>query len=475
VSEGNRRLAFVVLLVVVFVGVAVVDRVAPRPTPTVQNATDVTRSVALVASAGVQSAAWYCAGGSGTVGAGSSSAIVLVNTTAQPVRGSVDWTLPNGSSASGAVNASVTVPAWTTITVSGGAPDAAATVMLRGGGVGAWEQVTGPSGWSVAPCAAASSPQWYFATGSTRSGDALTVSLYNPDATDAVVDIDLLTSTEGALAPAAYQGIDLPAGALVVENIGDHVQDDPSIAATVTALSGSFVAYERQSTGQAGATGLSMVLGTPRPAPRCSFALSTDASGGSVTFHLLNPAKRVATVTAAVGLAHGAAVPFRLTVPPGATAALPMASQTRVPPDTPYSLILYSSVGIVAARSTVGPGGSPSPQSGTTPAVGFGARRWLLPPVKVPGGSVWYLAVTDLAGRPVTLAARSLGPGGGSPVRAVLSTVSPQAPVFVGPDPGASIGSTALEVVASGPVVAELVARPSGAPGVVAVPALAIG
>jgi Family of unknown function (DUF5719) len=473
VTEGKRRLAFVVLLVVVFVGVAVVDRAAPRPAPSVASATQETLEVAQVAATDVESAAWYCAGGPGTVGAGSSSALVLVNSTGRPVDGSVAWASP--STASGAGSASVTVPAWTTITVPGTAPDAAATVTLRGGGVGAWEQVTGPSGWSVVPCAAASAPQWYFAAGSTRNGDALTLSLYNPDATDAVVDIDLLTSTGGALAPAAYQGIDLPAGALVVENIGDHVQNDPSVAATVTALSGSLVAYERQSTGQPGTTGLSVVLGTPRPAQRCAFALSTDATGGSVTFDLLNPASHAATVTAAVGLAHGAAVPFRLTVPAGSTAALAMAKQTRVPPDTPYSLSLSSSVGIVAARTTVGPGGSPAPQAGTTPAAGYGARRLLLPPLDVPGTSVWYLAVTDLAGTPVTLAVRSLGRRGASPVHGIPPTVSPGAPVFVGPDPGALLGSSALEVVASGPVAAELVAHPSGAPGVVAVAALALG
>jgi hypothetical protein len=471
VSDGGRRLFLVVVLVAVFGGIAVVDRVVGRSPESLASAPAPALATQRVAPAGVESAAWYCAGGTAP-GGEADPTVLLANTGARSVSG----TVTSASAGSAPSSAPVTVPARGSTEVHlTGAADVAASVVLDGGGVGAWLRVTGPAGWSVAPCASAPAGQWYFPHGSTRTGDAMALALYNPSATDAVVDITLLTSTGGVVAPAAYQGIDVAPGSVVVENVGDHVQNDPSIAAEAVAVSGTFVAFERQTTAQPGAGGLSLVQGAPGSATTWAFAQSTDRSGGSVTYTVLNPSAQSARVSVSIGLQHGSAAPLTLSVAPQSTVRLSAGDQTRIPVDTPYSLTFASGVGIVVGREVDAPAGGSAPLVGINRAVSPGATRWLVPKVPAPGTGAWYLAVANVAGRPVTLTVRSLSGSGWSTVPGVAGRVAPGQPVMIGPNPGSPIGTTVLEVTASGPVAVQLDAAPAGAPGVVVIPALALG
>ena len=125
----------------------------------------------------------------------------------------------------------------------------AVAVVLDGGGVAVSQSVQSPLGWSMAPCAPSTATDWYFAHGATSQGGGLVLSLFNPAATDAVVNVSLVSSTAGYLAPAAYQGVDIAPGSLVTENIGDHAPDDDAIATEVSTLSGAVVATELESVG----------------------------------------------------------------------------------------------------------------------------------------------------------------------------------------------------------------------------------
>ncbi len=73
----------------------------------------------------------------------------------------------------------------------------AAAVVLDGGGVAVSESVQSPLGWGMAPCAPSTAADWYFAHGATAQGGGLILSLFNPTATDAVVDVALVSSTRG--------------------------------------------------------------------------------------------------------------------------------------------------------------------------------------------------------------------------------------------------------------------------------------
>ncbi len=140
----------------------------------------------------------------------------------------------------------------------------ASTVVLDGGGVGVSQVTSGPLGLTTAPCASATSSHWYFADASTAQGSTLTLSLFNPTDTIAVVDVSFV-SASGVTAPPAYQGIDVPGDSLVVENVGVHVQDDPAFATEVTTLSGAVVAAETEAAGQSGNGGPSILLGATHP------------------------------------------------------------------------------------------------------------------------------------------------------------------------------------------------------------------
>src|SRR5674476_715809 len=133
------------------------------------------------------------------------------------------------------------------------AGDVATSFVFAGGGVAANQVVTGTGGWSTAPCASQIATSWYFAGGSTTAGNALTLDLFNPTSTDAVINVSFLTNS-GIITPSAYQGLVVPAGQIVAENVEDFVQNQPEIATLVSAQSTAIVADEVQqwSTGPTG-------------------------------------------------------------------------------------------------------------------------------------------------------------------------------------------------------------------------------
>jgi hypothetical protein len=361
----------------------------------------------------------------------------------------------------------------------------AAAVVLDGGGVAVSESVQSPLGWSMAPCSQTTAGAWYFAHGATAQGGGLILSLFNPTASDAVVNIALVSATAGFLAPAAYQGIDVPAGSLVTENIGDHAPDDDAIATEVTTLSGAVVASELESSGKPGDGGLSLTLGSPAPAPQWVFPQSTGLTGATVAFHVLNPTDQPAVVSVAVGLSQGAAAePLTMHVPAQSLATLVSENETRIPPSGPYALT-FTSTGtgtgtgtgkgrvarIVVSRSVIAPAGVPPPvpEIGDVVGVPGGSRRWLVGSVVPPGSAAWALAVVDLGGKAATV--RILTPRGRAIPGQAVRHVDPRSPLVVGPNPGPQFGTAPFEVVASQPVAVELDALPVAEPGVVVVPA----
>jgi len=483
VTVALRRVLMIALLVLVLVGTGVADRLVGRTSSPAAPARDALSTVRVARGVATESSAWFCAGGSGAQG-GAPATIVLTNGGPGPVHGTLTAvtasTSPTQAPWAGARTVAVTVPASGQMTVGatqlGSSGLIAAAVVLDGGGVAVSEVVQSPLGWSMAPCAPSTAPDWYFAHGATAVGGGLVLSLFNPTATDAVVDVALVSSTAGFTAPAAYQGIDVPPGSLITENIGDHAPDDPAIATEVSTLSGGVVATELESVGSSGDGGLSLTLGSPAPAPVWAFPQSTGIPGATVAFHVLNPTTRTAVVSVAVGLSQGAgAEPLTLHVPPQSLATLTGESETRIPTGAPYSLVFTSpGTGIVVSRQVTAPAGSPAgiPESGDVPGVPGGSSHWLVPGLVAPGTQAWALAVVDLGTRAATI--RITTPGGrpiaGQPPR----TVEPGSPLVIGPTPGLPFVATPFEVAAGEPVAVELDVLPVAEAGVVVVPSFAI-
>jgi hypothetical protein len=342
----------------------------------------------------------------------------------------------------------------------------ASSFNFAGGGVVASELVSGPAGWSTAPCASQLSPQWAFAGGSTTAGNVLTLSLFNPAATDSVVNIMFLTPA-GRVAPQAYQGLAIPPGALVEENVGDFVQNDAAIATLVTSESGTLVSSEFQQWSSAATTGLSLRLGAPALSTTWRFAQTTAGSGSTVDLYLANPGSSAVTATLTVGLSEGSVVPRRVVLAPQSIVTLSASGTSHLPQQVPFALTITSAVPIVAGRSVQTASTAVAPTWGSSSGTVTVAGRWLVP---APGTTA--NPGTATAG----VASLAVANPGRSEVRVQVFRLDGSRPVAafdVAPGRMAVLGPTQvgglvpLVVSSSHPVYVEEDSGPSGAPGVV--------
>jgi len=475
VSDTVRRAVLILGVLAVLVGLGVASDSGGGGVASAASKPDeaFTASGLGVTPSGAESSAWFCAGGTGA-GGDAPSTMIFTNATPRPVTGTVT-TVPLGAAAS---STPVLVPADTQEAV-GPTPVAtgvplASTVVLSGGGVGVSQVVTSPLGVSSAPCASSTAGSWYFADGSTAGGDTLSLTLFNPTDTDAVVNVTFVSSG-GVLAPPAYQGIEVPGNSLAVENVGLHVRNQAHVATAVVALSGAVVATETEVAGTAGDGGTSVVLGAQSPASTWTFAQNTDVAGGTIAFHVFNPSARLARVTVWIGLEQGVAEPLVLRVAAQSIVALDPARVPRIPGGVPFSVTFVSAggVGIVVDRQMSSPAGTGPPERGRVQAVPGGADRWLLPTGDPPSTAVESLSVVNLNQAPAIVTLLMSSPRG-------LVTVPGfrhrrlrfGSPLIVTPTPGSPIGSVPLELVASAPVAVEVDGLPTGSAGVAVIPAL---
>jgi hypothetical protein len=342
----------------------------------------------------------------------------------------------------------------------------ASSFTFAGGGVVASELVSGPGGWSTAPCASQLSPHWAFAGGSTASGNTLTLSLFNPAATDSVVNVTFLTPS-GLVTPQAYQGLAIPPGGLVEENVGDFVQNDAAIATLVTAESGALVSTEFQQWSSAATAGVSLRLGAPDLSTTWRLAQTTVASGSTVDLYLANPGSTAGTATLAVGLSEGSVVPRRVVLPPQSIVTLSTSGTAHLPQQVPFALTITSTVPIVAGRSVQAAPTATAPTWGSSSATVTVAGRWLVPAAGTPGdpgtadAGVVSLAVANPGGSEARVQVFRLK--GSRPV--ATFDVAPGRIAVLGPTQ--VTGLVPMVVSSSRPVDVEEDSGPSGAPGVV--------
>ena len=455
----------VVAVVVIAVGVALVSSAFPAtgapPAPSTFDGVP-------VSPAGSYSSSAFCAAGAGDA---ASTTIFLTNSTPAVVSGVMTSVGPSpGGGSPSTVTRQVAVPALGSAAVNPAVGlrqgSTASSLLFLGGGVVVNQAVSGPGGWSMAPCASQTASQWYFAGGSTTAGNTMTLALFDPAAPEAVVNVSFVTSS-GVIAPQPYQGLVVAPGHLVVENVGDFVQNAADIATVVTAQSGSLVSTEFQQSSQGAGGGLALRLGSPALSTAWHFAQTTTRPGGTVDFDLANPGASAATATVSVGLSAASVVPRRVVIPPLSIGVFNASGTTGLPQQIPYSVTVTSSVPIVVGRAALAAGGSPAPRWGSSSGTVTTATRWLVPGPGIPHvpgtdhASVASLAVAD----PGTSAARVevTTLGGSRPV--AVFTVAPDQVTVLGPK---LVGGLApLSVVSSQPVNVEEDATPSGAPGVV--------
>jgi hypothetical protein len=463
--ERGRALVLAVVVAVVVLTAAIAAIVGtPSRAPAPSASDGVT-----VSPVGSYSSSVFCAAGTGTSGA--ATTIYLTNTTRGPVAGVMTSVGAAAGSSVPTVHADVSVPALATVAVNpaNGLPagSTATSIVFAGGGVVASQVVSGPNGWSTAPCASQVASQWSFAGGATTAGNALTLSLYNPTSTEAVVNVSFITDSDGDVTPPQYQGLVVPPGQLVEENVGDFVQNASTIATLVTAQAGGLVSSEFQQWSSGPTGGVSLRLGSPELSTTWRLAQTTALPQSVVDLTLANPGQTSATATLTFGLSSGSVVPHRVVVPPVSLVVFAASGTPGLPQQTPYSVTVTSTVPIVVGRSVQAPPGTSPPVFGSSSATTALAAHWLVPAPGIPSApgtpnaGVSSLAVADPGPTPARVVVSQLGSG--HPVAAF--TVGADRVAVLGPT---QVGGLAtLTVSSTQRVNVEEDSSPSGAPGVV--------
>jgi hypothetical protein len=242
------------------------------------------------------------------------------------------------------------------------------------------------------PCAVGTSTASYIATGSTLGKSSVTVALFDPTATEAVVGLTVSTGS-ASVAPPALQGLILRPDSVQVFDIGRWVVQQPTIAVTVAATVGRVVAGGAESQGAAASvSGEALLLGVQRPQPVWTFAPGPLTSGRITLVRVYDPGTKPAAVTisstvpghpameitAVVPAAGVRAIALPLPTGGGSTGSGRASAKGRLI-EGPIVVRSAESVGVVVARMTSLPVGGHG-QIATNLAVTSGpASDWVLP------------------------------------------------------------------------------------------------
>jgi hypothetical protein len=419
---GQRRWLVLAVVVAVIAGLAIAARSpgkslpgGPPPAP-----------AALVGAPDTESSAWYCTGQTTVAGQLASGSLVLTNTGLHTVAGTIDAVTDTGAK----VQLGVSVPARDQLVATLPAPTSgtwlSSVVMLAGGGVAVSQTLHGASGWAEAPCQSSTAQQWYFPSGVTTGSDSLFIALFNPTSTPDVVDLSF-TTPKGVLHPINFQGLVLAPDQTQVESVAPFVQDQSSVATTVTTRTGRVVANELELLSTDG-SGLAIVPGSARPQQQWVIPQSVETAGapaGSSTIDIFNPGSTTQNVTVRARLGSGPLTPFQARVAPQSTWELSTADQTRLPKGDPYSVVVDATggSGIVVGRTIGVPAASVMPQAGMANAVDAltahtASREWVVPAAgstdepAVPGVTPSRLELTNLSGGRESYVVSVLTPAG---------------------------------------------------------------
>jgi len=353
---------------------------------------------------------------------------------------------------------------------------AAVSVETEGGGIAVAESIgsttaAGPVLVS-SPCSLGVASQAYVATGSTYDRSDVRLSLYDPDATSSVVDLSVSTGTT-LTSPAAYQGVVVPAGGLVVLDLRRWAPQLRTLAVTATAVSGQIAVGALESTSATVAvaevsagrhrvrhehiTGSSLLVGPDRGRGRWAFAAGLSTKWASDTFSVYDPGASSVSVTVAPPGRAGMTSALTAEVPAGGVVDF-------ATPITPEGHIGSGSVtvsargaAIVAARVTTRSGHRGLQALDATSGTAGPDDEWLLPGAALRWHVGDVITLADPGAEGATVKVLELTNGAASTTRLLnvvrlpagdelevrLSSVLHLAPAF------------AVEVLATAPILVE--------------------
>ncbi|HVF73741.1 MAG TPA: DUF5719 family protein [Acidimicrobiales bacterium] len=418
-----RRFPVIGLIVALVAAGIVVDRLVDRPAP--EPVSEVSASgTPTAAGASALSSTWYCAGGASNPASPYNGGLTVANPTDRDVTGTVSIVSDQGATAS----VPITVKASAAVTLEYGQSMApayvAATVDLDSGQVVVEHWVASAAGRSVAPCASRASTSWFFADGATARDAQLLLALYNPFPEDAIADLSFATN-EGRAAPADFQGIVVPAGRVVVRDIGEHVRRRDTVATEVRLRSGRLVADQLLNRTAPGQAGVALRLGASAPALEWYFPDGYYTDGIVEEYAVFNPTDAEALVDVEVTLDEGAAEPFELTVPPHGRVSVTAHAEERLPKNVGRAVVVRSvnNVPVVAERSVAA--AAPAPRSGRSGLLGATrtARVWAFAYGAATPTSDEWIIVFNPSDRETTVSITALADGRMLPVEGLQGVI----------------------------------------------------
>jgi hypothetical protein len=345
----DARLTLVVVLVVALLAAVFANRIvsaAPAVTPTRAAQPDAELRAHSLASVDALGSTWYCPAGSASTPA-TSERLYLANMGSDAANVTVAV-----SDAGGAVihraQYIVGPKARGSVLVSDIYPTAApgVTVDAIGGRLVVEHLVSGPgTTTAIGPCATRVSPNWYIAIGTTAKGSTDVLTIYNPTAQDADVDVTIYkkqSGVTGVITPDPVQGLPVPHQSRV------DIPRDDLVGAVVKARDGQVVVEQtitRDTTG--GAAGTSIALGAPTLASDWYVAYGVQQPTAVRRISVLNPGINAARLIVTISLdGQVSLAPQSMIVAPG---SLDEVDLSHVPPGAGYAVSVSSTTPIAVA------------------------------------------------------------------------------------------------------------------------------
>lgn len=304
-----------------------------------------------VVSDGATSSAWYCAGPMPIGTPGEAASIAVTNLARRALSGEIVVSAAAGGPPSTTkLRIDPGSESVTGLTRQGPRSTSAATVLVDGSDVAVEELVHGSSGVSASPCTDHVSDVEYLAAGSTLGASNLSLSIFDPGATPAIVGVEFVTSS-GIVSPPAFQGLSVDAGRLSVLDVGHYVPSKPVVATIVSATGGHVVAGASVVAVVAHAVMSSLTTGVPTTSRTWLMAGAPTGSSSMSTFNVLDPGDHAARVSLRLGSSSTSSVLEAVVPAHGVIALTPGGDQA--PGAMGSADVTSTGAPVVVARETV--------------------------------------------------------------------------------------------------------------------------
>jgi hypothetical protein len=304
---------------------------------------------------------------------------------------------------------------------------------------------------AIGPCARQAASNWYLPAGSTAKGTQQWLSLFDPFADDAIVDVTFLTDG-GPQTPQALQGLVVPRRTKVVVGVHDQIQRQAIVTTLVRTRIGRVVAEQSLLfDGSNGRSGIALALGAPSTAVDWSLPAGQIVSGPDA-ITVANPGNTAATVTVDVVLDGEAKLtPEAVQIADHSVVSVDLTA--RVPPSLNFWVRMHSDRPVVVAQTM-----NNALASATVPAAPVVSRQWAFASARSAATATDLIVAANPTTRPVPLRIEAISSGTTTPVagEAPLS-IPPGSRVLIDLKARNVSADAGLLVTAGAPIVVERV------------------